>query len=516
MAQAIVQIKLALQRLKQASSACVGDLLSAEQMIRVPVRIGTTGAIGNMLQEFDPRRPASRLAPGLLVGMAGVAALLVGLHFSGSAVGAKLIRPASGKAATVLQHEAFAEAGARPGLEAAKTIPVEVSPGETFEGVIRRAGVDPSEAKEAATVMSKAVHFNIFEDLVAGQKIQIAVAAPRDQRGPVRLLGLSMKTDPVTSLTLSRTMDGALRLREMEEQVRNETKVACGAINGSLDQSAQAAGATPRQVRQVTDLFAYQLDFSRDIQPGDRFCMVFDRKVTDSGQTVEGGDLRYAEIEADHLKAKGAVRFYRHQGAAGEKAQFFDELGKNIRGFLLRTPIDGAHVTSTFGLRRHPILGYTRMHQGIDFGAPTGTPVFAAGDGVVAEVKLNGGYGRWVMIRHSGNWQTGYAHLSRWAPGLKPGQSVVQGQLIAYVGTTGRSTGPHLHYEVMQNGAKIDPKGAKVPSGTVLAGPELVAFQAEKGRIDAMLLAQATPKAAPVQTAAAAPQPAAKVVAKLR
>lgn len=440
-----------------------------------------------MLHQFDPRRRQFRLAPTLLIGAAGVAALAAGWQFG---VGhARHEAPAAAAQADIsqLQHKAFAAAEAQPGLAPGKSLMIEVNRGETFESAVRRAGVAADEAREVVNTLAKAVTFNIFDDLKAGQKLQVAVAAPRDRRGPVRLIGLSMKTGPASTLTLSRSFDGALRLREMEEQIRDETKVACGEISGSLHESASRAGATPAQIHQVTELFAHKLDFSRDIQPGDRFCLVFDRKVTESGVAVEGGDLRYAEIEADHLKGQGPIKFYRHRDPNNPKPQYFDQFGKNIRGFLLRTPVDGARITSRFGMRHHPILGYTRIHQGIDFGAPSGTPVYAAGDGVVVEAGRKGSYGNWVQIRHNGGWSTGYAHLSRFASGLKRGQHVSQGQLIAYVGTTGRSTGPHLHYEVMQGGKKIDPKGAKVPSGSALDGAQLAAFKAEKAKIDTML-----------------------------
>ena len=144
-------------------------------------------------------------------------------------------------------------------------------------------------------------------------------------------------------------------------------------------------------------------------------------------------------------------------------------------------------VSSGFGMRLHPILGYTRMHPGIDFAAPKGTPVYAAGDGVIAEKRWAGGYGNWLMIKHQGGWATGYGHLSAYAAGVHPGQSVHQGQLVAYVGSTGLSTGPHLHYEVINKGAKMDPRNAKVPSGTVLGGRDLVAFNAQRNRIDTLI-----------------------------
>ena len=297
----------------------------------------------------------------------------------------------------------------------------------------------------------------------------------------------------------------------MEEKIRGETTVAQGQMADSLYTSALAAGATPELTAEVVKLFSHKLDFSRDIHPGDKFRLVFDRQVTDSGRTVASGDLQYAEIGA-----KGEVtRFYRFQPAGSSEAQFFDELGKNIRGFLLRTPVDGARITSGFGLRLHPILGFTRMHQGIDFAAPVGTPVFAAGDGVVEEERWAGGYGRWLKIKHNGQWATGYGHLSGWA--VHAGEHVHQGQVVAYVGSTGESTGPHLHYEVILDGQKINPKGAKVPQGTILEGRELAQFDAEKAHIDALLAAKSRggavggPAGGAVQMAQASPPTATQI-----
>jgi murein DD-endopeptidase MepM/ murein hydrolase activator NlpD len=158
-----------------------------------------------------------------------------------------------------------------------------------------------------------------------------------------------------------------------------------------------------------------------------------------------------------------------------------------MRGFLLSTPVDGARVTSLFGLRRHPILGFTLMHQGIDFGAGAGTPVVAAGDGVVVEAGYNGGYGNWVKLRHSGGWETAYAHLSRYGRGVRRGMRIAQGQVVGYVGSTGRSTGPHLHYEIWRNGARINPKAQRVPQGVVLSGADLERFRQQKARIDGLI-----------------------------
>ncbi|MEY4257013.1 MAG: hypothetical protein RLZZ141_2240 [Pseudomonadota bacterium] len=430
--------------------------------------------------EFDPRRTPVRLTPRLVVGLAGMAALALAWQLSASETEKDAARQTATAQLSELQHEAFTQAEAQQGYSRPENIPVQVRRGETFEAAVRRAGVSDSEAREVVKAIGST--FDTV-NIKAGLAFDAAIARPRDQRGPVRLVGLSMRTGPASALTLSRTFDGALKLRELEEQLRSETTVAQGQMQGSLYESAALAGATPALTAQVVKLFGHKLDFSRDIQPGDNFRMVFDRTLTEAGRTVETGDLLYAEIEAKG----GTSRFYRFKENAKSTPQYFDENGKNIRGFLLRTPVDGARMTSGFGVRRHPILGYNRMHQGIDFGAGTGTPVIAAGDGVVKEVRWNGGYGRWVKIQHSGGWVTAYAHLSRWSPKLRPGSRVRQGQVIAYVGSTGASTGPHLHYEVMRNGAKLNPKGAKIPQGSALSGRNLAAFRAEKHRIDQLL-----------------------------
>lgn len=442
----------------------------------------------------DPRQAPSRLKPVLAgCALAAFAAVLGAGSFA-------LLHRAPTKAAApsaaalrALEHQAFAEAQVRPGLTAPQSMPVKILPGETFEAAVRRTGVAPEEARTIVKTLGQA--FDTV-NIKAGLAFKAAIARPRGRSGPAQLVGFSMQTGPASTLTLSRTFDGALRLREFEEKIRGETTVAQGQMQGSLYESAVKAGATPTMVGEAVKLFGHKLDFSRDIHPGDDFTMVFDRKVSESGKTVETGQLLYAEIGA-----KGqTTRFYRFDNDG--HSDFFDEFGKNIRGFLLRTPVDAARVSSGFGMRHHPILGYTRMHPGIDFAAPSGTPVYAAGDGVIAEERRAGGYGNWLKINHQGGWATGYGHLSAYAKGLHPGMKVHQGQVVAYVGSTGLSTGPHLHYEVIAKGAKIDPKGAKVPQGTILGGKDLVAFKAQRGRIDQLIAKAEAPQGAkPQQTA---------------
>jgi murein DD-endopeptidase MepM/ murein hydrolase activator NlpD len=406
-------------------------------------------------------------APKLLAGAGVVLAVFLGWKTAEVMLGST--NPQAGAARVV------AQTAPKPAFAPPEKVPVRVLRGETLAEAVERAGVAPEEARRAVDALAEAMD---TVNIKAGMAFEAAITRPRADGGHARLIGLSLQASPAKALTLSRTFDGALTLRQMEEKVRDDTVAADGRIEGSLYESAERLGATPTITAQVVKLFSHKLDFQRDIQPGDSFKLVFDRKVTESGRTVEVGELRYAELHG--------VKFYRFERPHGE-ADYFDQNGKNIKGFLLRTPVDGARITSLFGLRRHPVLGYTRAHQGIDFGAGTGTPILAAGDGVVAESGRKGGYGNWLRIRHSGGWDTGYGHISRYAPGIRPGVRVRQGQVVAYVGATGLATGPHLHYEIFQHGQRVNPLSAKAPQGTVLAGGELRRFRTEKGRIDALL-----------------------------
>ena len=425
------------------------------------------------MQEFDPRRPAAiRLGPPLMAALGGLTAAVLGwqaLHTESRPVTASVDTAALAK-----QAQAKLQAAAPTPI----SMIVKVAPGETLEAAVRRTGIGKDEAKQAVTMLGQA--FDIAK-IKAGMAVEAHIAQPIGQQSSAKLMGLSLQVGPATAVSLSRALDGALQLHKLEEKVVDQTVVASGKMEGSLFASTQKAGISPELTVQVAKLFQHKLDFSRDIQAGDRFSMVVDRKVTASGKAISTGDLLFAEIEAKG----GTTKLYRFTPVGSKEAQFFDEFGKSIRSMLLRTPLDTVRITSSFGMREHPILGYTRMHMGIDFGAPTGTPVYAAGDGVVEKAAWTNGYGRWLQIKHAGGIETGYGHLSRWA--VRQGEHVRQGQVVAYVGSTGLSTGPHLHFEEMVNGQKVNPSKLKSPPSVALAGKELAAFKAEKARIDTMV-----------------------------
>jgi murein DD-endopeptidase MepM/ murein hydrolase activator NlpD len=231
----------------------------------------------------------------------------------------------------------------------------------------------------------------------------------------------------------------------------------------------------------IVKIFSWDVDYQRETRPGDRFAVLFERERVPGGQVVAAGDVRYARLEVGG-RVLEAFRFDRD----GEP-EFFTRDGASLRKFLLRTPVSGGRLSSGFGMRRHPILGYNRMHRGVDFAAPTGTPIYAAGSGRLARVGRYGGYGNYVRIEHGDGYATAYAHLSRFADGMRSGRRVDQGEVIGYVGSTGRSTGPHLHFEVLVNGEQVDPLEVAQPPAESLEGAQLAAFRREVATVETRL-----------------------------
>ena len=438
-----------------------------------------------------------RLAPHALTAVAAISvAMIAGRAYQPAQ--AEEVPAMSSAQMAAMEARAFAAANAPAGLTAPEAVPVQIRRGETFEQAVARTGVAPEEASAVAATVANAFD---LADLRAGLKFETAIAKPRDGRGDARLIGLTMRTGPASQLTVSRSFDGALRLRSLEEKVTHETVVVKGDVERSLSASARELGATASIVRSASRLFATKFDMQRDIRATDEFTMVFDREVTEAGRTVNVGDLMYAELRG--------VTFYRFKPAGAKEPQFFDANGKNLRSAMMRTPLQSfRRVSSNFGFRTHPISGYKKMHQGIDFAAGTGTPVVAPADGVVVEARRWGGYGNWLRIRHNNGLESGYGHLSRYGSGIRAGQRVSQGQIVAYVGSTGASTGPHLHYELWRNGQRINPAGVRTQEGTELAGADLAAFRAEKSRIDRIIASGGQKRPALQQASAEGLRPA--------
>ncbi len=352
-----------------------------------------------------------------------------------------------------------------------------VARGETFVGLLTRAGASPVEASTAIASIA-----GVYDTrrIRPGQPINLIF----ERRGPeeARLTAVAFRSEPGASVTANRTVAGSFAAREVLMPLTFEIARIAAPVRTSLYGTALELGATDREVAALADAFAYDVDFQRDVQPGDNFEIVFERFYDDEGHTVRTGDLLFVSLET----RRGARNFYSFMTPGSSTPDWFDVDGKSARRFLMKTPINGARLSSRFGMRRHPVLGYSRMHRGTDFAAPTGTPILAAGEGVLVRVGPFSTFGNYIRIRHGDGYETAYAHMSRFARGMRAGARVRQGQVIGYVGTTGRSTGPHLHYEVLRRGQQINPMSLRVANGRNLNGRDLELFQIERQRIDTL------------------------------
>ena len=219
-------------------------------------------------------------------------------------------------------------------------------------------------------------------------------------------------------------------------------------------------------------MYSFDIDFQRDIQKNTKFEISFETLINENRNEISYGRIKYINLKIqnknlEYFLFKTDENFY----------DYFNREGKNVKKSLMKTPIDGARLSSNFGMRKHPILGYNKLHKGLDFAAPKGTPVYAAGNGVIEYANNNGGYGKYIRIRHNNEYKTAYAHLSGFKKGISKGKRVNQGEIIGYVGSTGRSTGPHLHYEIIFQNKQINPMKMKLPSGKILTGDELLKFK---------------------------------------
>ena len=272
--------------------------------------------------------------------------------------------------------------------------------------------------------------------------------------------------------------------QKITAQLKKTVAHAGGKIRGSLYASASRAGMPDALMGQLIKSLSYDVDFQRDIHAGDRFDALYEAHTTPSGTVVKTGKLLYAAL---HLSGK-PIELYAYTDKNGD-TQYYNSKGESLRKALLKTPINGAQVTSGFGMRMHPMLGFNKMHKGLDFGASTGTPIYAAGNGVVREAGPKGAYGNYVRIQHTASYATAYAHMSRFAKGMKAGAKIKQGQVIGYVGSTGRSTGAHLHYEVLVMGQQVNPSKVTFKTGNQLAGRELANFKRFRSNLQQQLAA---------------------------
>ncbi len=294
------------------------------------------------------------------------------------------------------------------------------------------------------------------------------------------LLSVSFSPTIQQDITISRGADGRYSAQSSVKQLSVHYHRAGARIDSSLYLAAMQAGIPAPVVVQMIHMFSYEVDFQRDLRPGNSFEVLYSYYYTPDGKPAKNGEVDYASI---HL-ADRTVTLYRYQPKGETTADYLNAKGESARSMLMKTPVDGARISSGFGMRYHPVLNYTRMHKGIDFAVPTGTPVMAAGSGTIKREGWEGGYGNFVLLDHGNSYATAYGHLSRFASGVHVGSHVRQGQVIAYSGATGLATGPHLHYEIRINGNQVNPAKVKVARGRILFGHELVSFQVQRLRTD--------------------------------
>jgi murein DD-endopeptidase MepM/ murein hydrolase activator NlpD len=395
-----------------------------------------------------------------------------------------------------------------PGVE---TRTITMDRGDTLAGALEDAGVSSDEANAAVTALGKVYN---SRSLRAGQSFDVtystdpqAVAAANEASNnafdgsdeddanangaispatttPVNhLISINFSPSVEHDVSITRDANNAFTANDVEKKLEAHVHRAGATIEGSLYLSAMRAGIPADVVVEMIHMFSYEVDFQRDIKPGDTFEVFYNYYYTPEGQPAREGNVSYATM---HLGGR-TVTLYRYQPDPNEPADYFDAHGQSAKSMLMKTPVDGARISSGFGMRFHPVLGYSRMHKGIDFAVPVGTPVMAAGSGIVQIAGHLGGYGNYLRINHQNGYGTAYGHLSRLAPGIRPGSHVRQGQIVAYSGNTGMSTGPHLHYEILIGGNQVNPLAVKVASGIRLASHALRAFLEERIHIDALL-----------------------------
>ncbi len=370
-----------------------------------------------------------------------------------------------------------------------ETKTVKVKSGDTLMGVLLRANVERREAYYAIEAMKAELD---PRKVRSGQEIEITLQiAPEGDAIDVldaeaesaftpALVGMRLKTDVDKHLNITRaSAETSVEtfLADIEvTQLQEAYKRAKGRIESSLFVAAEELGIPHGIIVEMIRMYSYDVDFQREIRAGDEFEILYSQFEDTDGNAVKTGNIYFGNLA---LRGKENP-YYRFITPDDQIADYYNALGQSAKKFLMKTPVDGARLSSGFGKRKHPVLGYVKSHKGTDFAAPTGTPIMAAGNGTVERASRFGSFGNYIKIRHANGYKTAYAHLNGYAKGIKKGARVKQGQIIGYVGTTGRSTGPHLHYEVHLNGKAVNPMTIRVPTGRKLEGDILTAFKEQR------------------------------------
>jgi len=341
--------------------------------------------------------------------------------------------------------------------------------GDTLMDLLVRNHVPREQAYQAILALGK-----VYDPRDLSPRHQITVFFHQDPAiADPQFSGLTIQKDVVSTVRVARGENDSYTANREDKATHAALKGFRGKIDSSLFESAEAAGMPDSVILDLIKMYSFGVDFQRDLHSGDAFEVMYQQPVTDDGRDVSGRE----EIVYAKLTLGGrAMPLYRYKDASGD-VDYYDENGQGAKKPLMKTPIDGARISSGFGMRVHPVLGYSKMHKGIDFAAPRGTPIYAAGDGVIEKMGPFSSYGKYVRIRHRAGIETAYAHMNGFKAGLHSGSRVKQGQVIGYVGSTGRATGAHLHYEILIASRQVNPATVKLAGGKALGGKDLKAFK---------------------------------------
>ena len=346
---------------------------------------------------------------------------------------------------------------------------------DSVEKILKKLEINSNDIK----VISNSLKQKKLTNIYAGRTLSLVLKKLED--GSNTLVNLTYPINNTLNIEIRKSQnnfivkENILKLYKKEVVIKNE-------IKSSLYSAAVKSGIEPNIIIEFARIFGFEVDFQRDIRKGDWFEILYERFEDDNNIIQDTGKIIYASMFVNGNE----INLYNFKDGSGDIG-FYDIKGKSIVKSLMKTPINGARLSSSYGMRKHPILGYNKMHRGTDFAAPSGTPIMASGAGKITRARWCGGGGNCVKIKHNSTYQTVYAHMKSFARGIKEGKRVKQGQIIGYVGSTGLSTGPHLHYEVIVNGKKVNSQKLKLPSGKILKGKAREEFELARIKIDLQL-----------------------------
>jgi len=362
-------------------------------------------------------------------------------------------------------------------------VELKVRNGDSIQRILYDQKISPAEVNNVINALRREYNVGTLRN---DQKVYLIVKREKNGNFVSRL---TVNIDNITSVHVFLNKDNVYETRRVTKILTKKNHLVETTIDRGIYRTAKQSGIENSIVAQFARLYGFEVDFQRDLKKNDKIKIFYERYLDDDGVSQRTGNIIYSEI----TNVERNIILYRYEYPNGSIAYFTPE-GKSIEKSLMRTPINGAKLSSRYGFRIHPILGYNQMHQGTDFAAPIGTPVMASGAGTVEYSGWKGGYGKFISIRHSAIYQTNYAHLQDYAKGIRRGAKVQQGQVIGYLGSTGSSTGPHLHYEVVVNGKKENSQTLKLPSAAPLEGNNKNLFEIQKRNIDNLILESSNKK----------------------